>query len=421
MKIIIVHHHLRKGGVTSVIKHQVQALAQYVNCDVRVVVGFSPTDSIGECKVECYPSLDYLNDEQNDRVKLLDNYLSILREMATDDTIFHVHNLNLGKNPVLTYAFYLLAKEGVQIINHAHDFSEDRPQNHSFLQSIIEGEFGVSLAEVLYPNYTNYSFIGINTVDCDRIKCLNSYVAVEYLPNSIELPSTAYDKNKARAIIEKDLGVSISQTLCVYPIRAITRKNIGEILLLSVLHPSVTFAITLPPENPAEIPQYEHWKQLSEELNLSVLFDVGLKSDFHTLLSATDYCITTSKMEGFGIAYLEPWLFNSPVIGRDLKNVTEDFRKSGVSFTNLYDQIQIPEYENDFATMDLETQTGIIKQLKSKAQLCESALQLNPKVVDLFKSISGETVLNNKDAIQKHYSLETYGKRLQSIYTRILT
>ena len=51
---------------------------------------------------------------------------------------------------MLSYLFYLLAKEGYKIFNHAHDFAEDRPTNIQFLKDIIEFKFELTSSRSSY-------------------------------------------------------------------------------------------------------------------------------------------------------------------------------------------------------------------------------------------------------------------------------
>ncbi|MEZ5304096.1 MAG: hypothetical protein R3F11_26155 [Verrucomicrobiales bacterium] len=55
-----------------------------------------------------------------------------------------------------------------------------------------------------------------------------------------------------------------------------------------------------------------------------------------------DAMVTTSVAEGFGLAFLEPWLAGKPVVGRDLPEITADFAESGVDLAHLYARLEIP-------------------------------------------------------------------------------
>ncbi len=82
--------------------------------------------------------------------------------------ILHCHNPNLGKNPALTLAIYQLARQGFSIVNHCHDFPEDRPENMKRLNDMFD-QSGLSSREVLYPDLPGYHFAVLNTCDYNRV------------------------------------------------------------------------------------------------------------------------------------------------------------------------------------------------------------------------------------------------------------
>ena len=189
MQIVITHSHLNPGGVTRIIESQLESLP---NEDVKVIVGNcrNPEDIQKRgAELVVFEPLNYLkyrkysDDEAN---VLLDEIFQFLEKQLSADSILHFHNLNLGKNPVVTYAVYLLTKKGYLVFNHAHDFAEDRPANYQFLKEVIEGNFKANLNEVLYPNFSNYHFGVLNAFD---VKRLISYGInpdkIEWLPNPI--------------------------------------------------------------------------------------------------------------------------------------------------------------------------------------------------------------------------------------------
>jgi hypothetical protein len=47
-------------------------------------------------------------------------------------------------------------------------------------------------------------------------------------------------------------------------------------------------------------------------------------------------------MEGFGMAFLEPFLAGKPLCGRDLPFVTTDFRAAGLRYEGFYERLDIP-------------------------------------------------------------------------------
>ncbi len=72
--------------------------------------------------------------------------------------------------------------------------------------------------------------------------------------------------------------------------------------------PAAKVAITLAPKNPEVKPIYDAWAAFAKELGLNVEFDAGAKSSFEEMVANADALITTSIAEGFGLAFLEPWL-----------------------------------------------------------------------------------------------------------------
>ena len=139
-----------------------------------------------------------------------------------------------------------------------------------------------------------------------------------------------YDKTKAKTEICDQLNLEQNKLLITYPVRVIQRKNIGEFILLAALfNENANFVVTQPPQNPVEIERYKKWVDFCKKEKINVTFEAGTKVDFEKLLIASDFCITTSYNEGFGMVYLEPWLLNTPVVGRDIDFISKDFRADG--------------------------------------------------------------------------------------------
>jgi hypothetical protein len=169
--------------------------------------------------------------------------------------------------------------------------------------------------------------------------------AVSVLPNPVHAVSAAPDAAAARAKVLASIGRPDLRRWGLYPVRGIRRKNLGELLLWAAFAPAdVAYGITLRPETPAEAVSHDAWKRIAEELRLSVAFDVGALPgvDFATNVAAADGLFTTSVAEGFGMAFLETALAKKPLLGRDLPEITADFREQGVEFSGLVSSIDVP-------------------------------------------------------------------------------
>lgn len=427
MQIVIAHSHLNPGGVTRVIESQLESLR---GLPVKVIVGACPNpDAITSRGAELVimEELNYLERQKYTDQKALQLLHTIhrkLRKHITEDTILHFHNLNLGKNPVVTYVVYLLAKEGAKVFNHAHDFAEDRPSNLTFLKEILTGIFLQDMQEVLYPKLPNYHFGVLNSHDQER---LISYGVDEerilWLPNPVSLPQQEIkpDKAVAKTAICTALNLNENKLLVTYPVRVIQRKNIGEFILLSLLFNHLaSFVVTQPPKNPVEIEMYKQWKAFCEANEIGIVFEAGEKVDFIRLLEASDFCMTTSYREGFGMVYLEPWLMNTPVVGRDIDFITRDFRRDGFIFPTMYYKLSIPGIKVDFKELNMKMQMEIIGEVLSGHITRQKIFEQNPILNTLFKKVSESTIETNKSIIKNNYSLQGYGTKLQERYKEIL-
>ena len=248
------------------------------------------------------------------------------------------------------------------------------------------------------------------------------------------------------------------KNLFLYPIRAIPRKNIGELVLWSVLaNEGDHFAITLAPKNPKYKDFYSKWVSFCENHQLPVTFEPGKKWNmtFPELLSSAKAIITTSIQEGFGLVYLESWLLQKPLFGRLISDITKDFTEKGIEFPDLYTELLIPvewigedrlrkeleveiesllerysieedglikdwidvliqEGKIDFGSLSSELQRNVIEKIIENPEL--------KKEVPEFKSpdISPEILQRNKVLVEKMYNLKNYGEKLYSIYQELI-
>ena len=52
--------------------------------------------------------------------------------------------------------------------------------------------------------------------------------------------------------------------------------------------------------------------------------------------------VSTSIAEGFGLAFIEPWIFDNAFSGRAIPGITDDFVDAGIPLDHLYTRIPIP-------------------------------------------------------------------------------
>jgi glycosyltransferase involved in cell wall biosynthesis len=427
MNIAILHYHLNPGGVSRIIEMQMEALKGKKEIKKIILLSGAEESSIeipSNVKFVHNPELNYLNClELSSREidKLCSSMDRFFCSVLSKNTILHAHNMNLGKNPILTAVLSNLLKSGVKIINHIHDFAEDRPANLLALEHLIEDHFGLTLKKILYPTDDNCHYAVLNSSYVKRLsKSGIPQENISLLPNPVKV-KTIIDHHKARTRekINRQLALNTDLPNFVYPVRGIRRKNLGEFILLAALFKDkANWITTLPPLNPVEKVEYNRWKIFCSKKKIPVIFEAGEKCAFKEVMGAADRSITTSIREGFGMVFLESWFFGLPVVGRDLP-VTEDFKKAGIKFEGLYNRIDIKE-NTDFARLNQEEQMDFISEIIKNPLSGKELIKHNPHLEDIFKDFDINLINSNRKIIKENYSLENYGKKLLDIYTRFV-
>jgi glycosyltransferase involved in cell wall biosynthesis len=430
MNVLILHYHLHPGGVTKIIEAQIKGL-QILNPvpDMLALCGH-PADhlSLNGVQVVADPVLDYsdpegLPDYYTERTNAI---MALIRSAIRDEySIIHCHNPNLGKNPALSAAVYKLAVEGMPVVFHYHDFAEDRPKNISLMKSLIPILTGASLKEVLYPDLPGVHFVVLNSCDYQRILKEDVPAArIHLLPNPVA--AGCRTKRNQPASLKKSLfgklGFTDNKKLCIYPVRAIERKNLGEFILLAALFADKAhFAVTQPPRNPAELTLYNRWKSFSQANGISVKFEAGELVHYEDLMLVSDFCITTSIREGFGMAYLEPWLAGTPVIGRELDCIISDLKRKGIVFPRLYKCICPGTLHGkpDFKDLEYYEQENLIRGILMHTEKRDELFKANVFLHTMLDDFPEEIISANKQIIIQQFSIEAYGKNLFEIYQEI--
>ncbi len=491
MKLAIVHYHLNRGGVTRVIENQLHALDRVLNDgephQALVLFGGRSegwpsrlADRLQQIRLRLVPlpELEY----DSERTGLADNLQSRLLEalqqagFAPDETVVHVHNHSVGKSAALPRAVWDLAARGYGLLLQIHDFAEDqRAGNFRLLAETAHGS--PDWHGRLYPQVSHVHFAALNGRDRGVLQAAGTAAErLHFLPNPVLPVEGLPDRPSARAKLHDLFSVPADARFVVYPVRGIRRKNVGEAVLHSLLAPDGTFVgLTLPPLNPAEQPRYEQWKALAQHWQPPFRFDVGAGGglSFAENLAASDAILTTSVAEGFGMVYLESWLADRPLMGRDLPEITRDFTEAGLDLAGLSDRLGIPAgwidrsllkevilsayrtalatYHRpappdlpdrvdarlrsetiDFGDLDEAFQAAVIERVVHQPSARDELLAANPwiranaRVKPLERP--GRTacldtesfVQSNAEVVRREFSLEPGGMRLAAVYGAIL-
>ena len=362
MRLAIVHYHLRRGGVTRVIATALEALGT----SIEKAVILSSTDSAEALPwpVAVIPELAY-TEEASPQLAL--RIRKAMEQAAREHLggipdLWHVHNHCLGKNAAFPEALRQLINDGTPLLLQIHDFAEDgRPGNYRRQRRPYEAGTFANPETALYPVAPQIGYAVLNGRDLEVLRAAGiPSTNLFWLPNALTPPPLEAGPSSPR---------TGKRPLVLYPTRGIRRKNIGELLLRAMASPEQRFATTLVPENPQWKAVHNQWVELASDLDLSVRLGLAEARGFHfeDLVREADSMITTSVAEGFGLAFLEPWLFGKPVTGRDLPEITGDFKENGIAFPGLY-----TEWPVDLALIDLP---GLRDRFKAAARGLYSAYE----------------------------------------------
>ncbi len=340
MRIAIVHYHLKRGGVTRVIESTLRGFETLPTPPQCVVLaGEVPEDFGAPPQARRVEGLHYSNAQAAtpDSRTLVGRLRAAAREvLGGDPDLWHIHNHSLGKNSAMPGVVAELAESGEALLLQLHDFAEDgRPQNFRLNQQRTES------ADYLYPDSGNVHYGCINARDHSIFQAAGIHPdRLHLLANPVEAQPLSETADTAEILKTLD-----AERLFLYPVRAVRRKNFGEMLLWAArAEPGDVFATTLGPTNQNYVAAYENWQAFAKNHQLPVRFGIGEQHawPFETMMQSAHAILSTSIAEGFGLAFLEPWLFGKAICGRDLPAITADFKAQGVELGNLYQNLPVP-------------------------------------------------------------------------------
>jgi len=450
VKVALVHYHLQPGGVTRVIENTVDAWKTNGNGpEDYVLLSGRPYPGNKLQNVRVIEGLDYMD---------LSNapYPSVLKERMEEAArsvlgqlpdIWHIHNHSLGKNAGLSGAVAELAKSGACLLLQPHDFAEDgRPQNFRNL-----GE----TRPWLYPTAGQIHYAALNRRDQVFLQSTiaDASSTVHLLANAIpQQPALSHGEGQNHF-------PELPDNLMLYPVRAVRRKNLGELALLSATHPEFHFANSLGPTNPAFHSIYQNWIEYAQHYQFSLTYGLGEQTDasFHEMVNHALAIVNVSVAEGFGLGFLEPWNFGKSLIGRNIPEITSDFSDLGVNLDNLYNELLVDssmvdkeslknaisaalrsayqDYQRELPVNAVNVATESIRNKKGVKFGCLNE-DLQKKVILAVHSSEQESesirkqaklkildepsIKSNQEAVTEKFSLSAYGEKVLQVYQSVV-
>ncbi len=446
--VAVVHCHLRPGGVTRVIESACFALCGQ-GCRFVVLAGEAWEPPFAGTAVEVVPGLDYGGGTAGDLVQNMQQ--AARRALGAPPDVWHFHNHSLGKNCQLIAAIGEMAARGARLLLQIHDFAEDgRPEDYTrLIATACDGRTDQAGRRV-YPQGDHIHYATLNSRDAQFLVCAGTPVdRVHTLPNPVRF-------DPVRRIPEVDR----EEQLMVYITRGIRRKNLGELLFWAARRVSGRrWVTTLAPENPAAARVHRRWAEVAARLRLPMEFGIltGRPASLPWLLSRATAAITTSIREGFGMAFLEPWLAGCPITGRDLPEITDDFKASAVCLRGLYERLDVPlawlgrqrvicavrdgvkrlrqmygfptvaeqeeravgaavhEDRVDFGRLNETLQEDVLERITGDPSAWS---ETSPSELPAVACDPGQAA-RNADVIRETFGISAYGQRLKALYERV--
>ena len=364
MKLVIVHFHLRPGGIRRVIELAVPHLLKRLQRVDGVVLACGEADDrkwnthftklLHPLPVTFFvePALGYLSEQKSPAGHIARRIRSaleqIFRGQPGGEFLVWAHNLGIGRNLLLARELACFCDEqGIRLVSHHHDWWFDNrwmrwPQMQRAGFRTLD-----SVARAIFPASATVRHMAISQTDSAPLK-RHLRSAAGWLPNPAsenERPAPARVR-EARSWLEHKLG-GHPAPVWILPCRLLRRKNVAEALLLTRwLRPEAWCVTTGGVSSADETAYYKklndaahhhHWR-----LRLGVLSgDEQRKPSVSELLAVSECVLLTSIQEGFGLPFLEAAAARRPLIARALPNIAPDLKKFGFRFPQYYDEVLV--------------------------------------------------------------------------------
>lgn len=363
MKLIIVHYHLRPGGIRRVIELAAPHLARALGAnDLTLACGeandrawnerFARALQPASVELLVRPAFHYLSEQNRSpaalRPKIIRAVDQLLAKVTAHDGVVWAHNLGIARNLILTAELARACEErGVPLLSHHHDWWFD---NRWLRWPEMRRSGAASLAaaaRIVFPAVSTLRHLAINHVDAAVLK-RHFPDRTQWLPNPASriAPPQSSRVQHARRWLRTQMG-GRAAPVWLLPCRLLRRKNIAEALLLTRwLRPEARLVTTGEVSSQDEQAYFHKLNRAARHhgwpLHLAVLArNAPSQPSVAELLAASEGVLLTSIQEGFGLPYLEAAAAERPLIARSLPNIAPDLAKFGFRFPQAYDEIRV--------------------------------------------------------------------------------
>lgn len=360
-RLVVVHYHLRPGGVRRVIELTLPGIVAAMPSIKRVtlMVGESGDakwiDDLRanlpnvEFDVQVHACVGYFSEIGMDAASITAALRVACRNVIqpNTETVMWAHNLGLARNLLLARELArVAARPNVRLVSHHHDFWFENRWNRWAEFAACGAKSLGTVADDIFSAGACAAYATINRRD-QRDLAMVKLLPARWLPNpmTVDRRIASDEMHSASHWLRSELGDD--KAVWVFPSRFLRRKNLTEaMLLMRWICPDGWLITTAGPSSADETPGYQMISAFAAQHGFRVRF--GLLADagrdapsIDSLIAACDGVIVTSIQEGFGLPYLEAALAGKPLIARRLPNVFPDLKHLGHSISNGYREVWV--------------------------------------------------------------------------------
>jgi glycosyltransferase involved in cell wall biosynthesis len=364
VKLVIVHYHLRPGGIRRIIElatpHLLRALPHLHSVvlatgeandepwNQQFVRQLAPTPVTFRTE----PGFGYVSEQHAPTAMLREQISRAVQQLLlgadAHNCVVWAHNLGIGRNLLLAEELArACAGRGVPLVSHHHDWWFDN-RWWRWPEIRTSGYATPStVAQAIFPPLPGVRHATINQEDV-TVLTPQLRQATAWLPN-LAAPQdrpAATRLTTTRRWLHRQLGERHAP-VWILPCRFLRRKNIAEAVLLTRwLRPEAWLVTTGGASSADELPYFQKLQHAAQEHNWRVRFGVLRHAtpkapSIPELLAASEAVLLTSIQEGFGLPYLEAAAAERPLLARQLPNIAPDLARFGFRFPQAYEEILV--------------------------------------------------------------------------------
>lgn len=386
--LVILHYHLRPGGIRRVIELATPCLARHFRPRLaRIILATGEAADqkwegnfrrpLKDCPLTilCDPAFGYFAEKnlpvERTRRRIRTALDELLADVAPEQCVLWAHNLGIARNLLLADEVQRVCQErGITLLSQHHDWwFDNRWLRWPDMRASGFRRFA-RVARTILPVGETIRHVAINRSDAE-VLARHFPEHSGWLPNLADrdaLPPLARVK-AARSWLRPKLPVP-DAPIWILPCRLIRRKNIAEALLLTRwLRPEAWLVTTRAVGSPEEFSYFEKLQRATQQhrwpLRLGILEgDETNLPNVAELLALSEAVLLTSIQEGFGLPYLEAAAAERPLIASRIPNIAPDLEVFGFRFPQYYDELLIDPVLFDWKA-EFQRQTRLFRAWRS--------------------------------------------------------